>query len=153
VRIFLPLVDEPNPHSAADPPRPARGQAPGATILLAEDEPAVLALVERALTQAGHTVLAVSDGIAAIDLASKPGQIDLLLTDVVMPGPTGLETARRIRLGRPDMRVLYMSGWATEALVREGLREEEIRLLAKPFSIAELVEAVRVALDDDAATS
>jgi two-component system cell cycle sensor histidine kinase/response regulator CckA len=155
VRIFLPLVDQPT-SSNVDVPRPSvRGQAGGgATILLAEDEPAVLALVERVLTQAGHTVLAASDGIAAIDLAARnTGRIDLLLTDIVMPGPNGIETARRIRLGRPDLRVLYMSGWATEALVREGLHEDDIRMLAKPFSIADLLEAVGNALREEAATS
>ena len=154
VRIFLPLVEEPSGKAAPDV-RPTRIRRPGvATILLAEDEPAVRSLVERVLVQAGHTVMSAADGIAAIDLAAgNDGNIDLFLTDVVMPGPTGIEAARRIRLERPKLRVLYMSGWATEALVREGLREEEIRLLAKPFSVSELLEAVRVAIDEDAATA
>lgn len=135
------------------PPTPIRRHGV-ATILLAEDEPAVRSLVERVLVQAGHTVMSAADGIAAIDLATRnDGNIDLFLTDVVMPGPTGIEAARRIRLERPNLPVLYMSGWATEALVREGLREEEIRLLAKPFSVSELLEAVRVAIDEDPATA
>jgi CheY-like chemotaxis protein len=151
IRIFLPLVDEPTASAVAEDRPTTLRRATGATILLAEDEPAVRMLVERVLAQAGHTILAAADGIAAIDIAaSNPGPIDLLLTDVVMPGPTGIETARRIREDRPSMRVLYMSGWATEALVREGLREEEIRLLAKPFSVSELLDAVRVAMDEDA---
>ena len=154
VRIFLPLVDQPTEASVHFPRPSLPGKTAGATILLAEDEPAVLALVERVLTQAGHTVLAASDGIAAIDLAARnAGPIDLLLTDIVMPGPNGIETARRMRLGRPNLRVLYMSGWATEALVREGLDENEIRMLAKPFSIADLLEAVGSALGEEAVTS
>jgi two-component system, cell cycle sensor histidine kinase and response regulator CckA len=154
VRIFLPLVDQPT-ESNVRPPHPTRpGQTAGATILLVEDEPAVLALVQRVLRQAGHTVLAASDGVAAIAIAARnTGRIDLLLTDIVMPGPNGIETARRIRVGRPDLRVLYMSGWATEALVREGLHENEIRMLAKPFSIAKLLEAVGIALGEEAVTS
>jgi two-component system cell cycle sensor histidine kinase/response regulator CckA len=154
VRIFLPLVEQPaGSATMADEPTPIR-RSSGATILVAEDEPAVRMLVERVLEQAGHTILVAPDGIAAIDLAAaNPGTIDLLLTDVVMPGPSGIETARRIKESRPDMRVLYMSGWATEALVQEGLREEEIKLLAKPFSVGELLEAVRVAMGDEAASA
>jgi len=155
VRIFLPLADEPVGVAGEAPLRLVPRERPSAaTILLAEDEPAVRTLVERVLTQAGHRVLAAADGIAAIDLAAgSPAPIDLFLTDIVMPGPNGIETARRIRLDRPDLRVLYMSGWATEALVQEGLRADEIRLLAKPFSVAELIEAVSVAMDEDVASA
>lgn len=154
VRIYLPLADRPAETSAPNiRPTPSR-RSGGATILVAEDAPAVRMFVERVLAQEGHTVLAAADGIAAIDLVARnPGPIDLFLTDIVMPGPTGIETARRIRLERPDLRVLYMSGWATEALVREGVREEEIRLLAKPFSVGELLEAVRSVIGEVAAST
>ena len=155
VRIFLPLADEPVGVAGEAPLRLVPRERPSAaTILLAEDEPAVRTLVERVLTQAGHRVLAAADGIAAIDLAAgSPAPIDLFLTDIVMPGPNGIETARRIRLDRPDLRVLYMSGWATEALVQEGLRADEIRLIANPFSVAVLREAVSVARDEDVASA
>jgi hypothetical protein len=72
-----------------------------------------------------------------------------LLTDIVMPGPSGIETARRIRAVRPGLRVLYMSGWASDAFKREGVDEAEVPLLAKPFSITELVARVESALLTD----
>ena len=151
VRIFLPIAG-----TAADaaPSGPAAAAAArtesGATILLAEDEPAVRALVQHVLRNAGHTVLTAEDGTAALALASDhDGPIDLLLTDIVMPGPSGIETARRIRAVRPGMRVLYMSGWASDIFKREGLDETEVALLAKPFSITELVDQVTSVLRSD----
>ncbi len=147
VRIFLPLIDAPLT-ATAEPAAVGDGPATrAATILVAEDEPAVRALVERVLHDAGHTVLVAPDGMAALDLAARhDGPIDLLLTDIVMPGPSGIETARRMATDRPGIRVLYMSGWATETFRREGVDESEITLLPKPFSVAELVATVAAEL-------
>jgi hypothetical protein len=151
VRIFLPTVDAPHPVVAAAT-RVAES-APGlpATILVAEDEPAVRAFVEQVLRGAGHSVIATPDGIAAIDAAARhEGPIDLLLTDIVMPGPSGIETARRLRSERPGIRVLFMSGWAADALRREGLDEAAVALLPKPFSVAELIARVTAVLAEPA---
>jgi two-component system cell cycle sensor histidine kinase/response regulator CckA len=148
VRIFLPLAEPDVDAAAPAPAAPATVRpAAGATILVAEDEPAVRALVLHVLRDAGHTVIGAADGIAAIDLAERhDGPIDLLLTDIVMPGPSGIETARRIRAIRPGLRVLYMSGWAADIFKREGVDESEVTLLAKPFSITELVARVDATL-------
>jgi hypothetical protein len=150
IRIFLPTVDAPS-EPGPDDDR-ATGEEPvdhGSTILVAEDEPAVRAFVERVLRGAGHNVIATPDGTAALDVAAHhQGPIDLFLTDVVMPGPSGIEAARRMRAERPNVRIIYMSGWALEALRREGLDEAEVSMLAKPFSVAELIERVTAVLGE-----
>ncbi len=151
VRIFLPVSEPPVEEAAEAPAAGATDPARRATILVAEDEPAVRALVEKVLRDAGHSVLVAPDGMAALDLAARhKGNIDLLLTDIVMPGPSGLETARRMIADRPGIRVLYMSGWATETFRREGVDEAEIPLLPKPFSVAELVARVSSELSEPA---
>ena len=143
IRIFLPLTEPAADPVAELPEADASDHAARATILVAEDEPAVRALVEKVLRDAGHTVLVAPDGTAALDLAARhKGEIDLLLTDIVMPGPSGIETARRMIADRPGIRVLYMSGWASETFQREGVDEAEIALLPKPFSVAELIARV-----------
>jgi PAS domain S-box-containing protein len=152
VRMFLPIVGMAAAESVGPAERPARSPDAGATILLAEDEPAVRALVQHVLRNAGHTVLVAEDGTAALELATHHhGPIDLLLTDIVMPGPSGIETARRIRIARPGMRVLYMSGWASDIFRRERVDEAKVALLVKPFSITELVDRVESALRSDIA--
>jgi two-component system, cell cycle sensor histidine kinase and response regulator CckA len=112
-------------------------------IVVVEDEPGVRSLVERVLERAGHRVLAFPDGSAAADALADPSVlVDLLVTDLVMPGPNGIEVARRARRARPGLPVLLMSGYAAEALRAEGIDEETIELLAKPFSAAELLDRV-----------
>jgi hypothetical protein len=147
VRIYLPLSDAPNDAEPAATGEEPTAHAASSTILVVEDEPAVRALVERVLRDAGHTILVAPDGTAALDMAAHhDGPIDLLLTDIVMPGPSGIETARRLAVDRPGTRVLYMSGWATETFRREGVDESEIALLPKPFSVAELLDRVSMEL-------
>jgi hypothetical protein len=150
VRIFLPVVAAPAAPDVDEPGEKGSPSARTATILVAEDEPAVRAFVERVLGDAGHRVIAAPDGTAALDLAARhEGPIDLFLTDIVMPGPNGIETARQMVGERPSTRVLYMSGWAAEALEREGLDEDEVALLPKPFSINELLVRVAEVLASD----
>ncbi|MBA3579596.1 MAG: response regulator [Gemmatimonadaceae bacterium] len=118
------------------------------TILLAEDEAAVRALVRRMLENNGYTVLVARDGSEAIRLAAAhAGAIDLFLTDVIMPGTGGVELARRIREHCPDTPVLYMSGYNDEDIARRGGLGEHSRLLPKPFTAAVLALAVRAALE------
>ena len=121
---------------AGGPSRPAR-------IVVIEDEPAVRSLVSRILARAGHRVIEFADGSAAIDgLADPATEVDLLITDLVMPGPNGIETARRIRRDRPSLPIVLMSGFAADALREEGLDEASVELLGKPFSAAELLDRV-----------
>jgi two-component system, cell cycle sensor histidine kinase and response regulator CckA len=161
VRILLPVAGaEPavpvmasDSAEASDPIDEARPQGPtseladGAsealTIVVVEDEPGVRLLVERILSRAGHRVLAFPDGSAAEEVLADPAvRVDLLLTDLVMPGPNGIEVARQARRSRPELPVVIMSGYAADALRSEGLSEDSLELLSKPFSTAELLERV-----------
>ena len=143
--IRLPRVFE-LPGSAEPGPKPA--VAPGSeTILLVEDEDVVRDLTRRVLERQGYTVLACSHGEEAVALAAADdSRIDLLLTDVVMPGLRGYEVAQQVALSRPEIKILYMSGYAEEALVgRPALSGHT--LIEKPFAVDALTRYVREALD------
>jgi NO-binding membrane sensor protein with MHYT domain/nitrogen-specific signal transduction histidine kinase len=118
------------------------------TILLAEDEDGVRTLVRRVLERRGYEVIEASGGAEALDLAERHGgRIDLLLTDVVMPGMGGRELSARLLEQRPDTRVLFMSGYTDDQTLRRGLFDPEVAFLAKPFSSQDLAAAVRAVLD------
>jgi two-component system, cell cycle sensor histidine kinase and response regulator CckA len=118
------------------------------TVLLVEDESALRRLAERALTRAGYTVLAASHGPEALALAaSYPRRIDLLLSDVVMPGMSGREVADRLRARDPALRVLFVSGYSEELVERHGISQARAAFLQKPFLPRDLTRAVREALD------
>ncbi len=118
-------------------------------LLVVEDEPTLLRLVERVLTRAGYQVYAASNGVQALELLEAHGaSLDLLLTDVVMPGMTGRQLAREVTERLPDMRVLFMSGYSDGAMVDDGgLLAQDVSLLEKPFREAILLEAIRAVLD------
>jgi two-component system, cell cycle sensor histidine kinase and response regulator CckA len=114
-----------------------------ATILLAEDDASVRELVRMMLTKKGYVVLCASDGEQAIEMAAQhAGTIDLLLTDVVLPGLSGREVAERMRATRGDLRVLYMSGYTDDAILRRGVLTQGSSLIQKPFSAADLTTRV-----------
>ena len=138
----LPTPPTVEPVTAAEPV----GLADRATILLAEDEPAVRSLVEHVLRTAGFTVIAAIDGREALDSAQDMGSIDLLLTDVMMPRLNGPDLAAALREQRPDQRVLFMSGFTDDVLGERGITSPDFELLAKPFTPDELVARVRLVL-------
>ncbi|MFI5259030.1 MAG: response regulator, partial [Candidatus Limnocylindrales bacterium] len=94
------------------------------------------------LEAAGYRVLAASDGESAIDAAARDEPLELLLTDVVMPGMSGRDVARQLGEARPGLRILYMSGHTDKGIVHNGVLEPGIQFLAKPFTSAELLAAV-----------
>ena len=115
-------------------------------MLVAEDEDAVRALTVSSLERHGYRVLFAASGEEALEVAQDFREpIDLLLTDVVMPGMKGPDLAKRLKLLRPTMRVLLMSGYAADVVTGADLKDSP--LLAKPFSAAALTRAVRAALD------
>jgi CheY-like chemotaxis protein len=134
------------PADPVDRSSPAIGAPFRQTILLAEDEPAVRALVEHVLAAAGFNVVAAVDGREALDLAATLGPIDLLLTDVMMPRLNGPGLAAALRERRPDQRVLFMSGFTNDILGEHGMIAPDIQLLPKPFSPKDLTARVRQAL-------
>src|SRR5205809_934770 len=146
-KIYLPRVDTPTEPATLPAPtvQPARGSE---TVLLAEDEPAVRAIAQQALERHGYTVLAAPSGAAALALAAQhAATIDLLLTDVVMPGMSGRDLADRLTAQRPGIRVLYISGYTDNAIVRHGMLEPGLAYLQKPFRPDALVRKVREVLD------
>ena len=132
----------------APPPVPQHEAAPGTgTILLVEDEDVVRELARRVLERQGYTVLTCANGGEAIALADADDRpIDLLLTDVVMPGLRGYEVAQRVAATRPEIKILYMSGYAEEALVGRAAINGSA-LIEKPFAIDALTRRVRETLD------
>jgi CheY-like chemotaxis protein len=119
-------------------------------ILVLEDDAMVRKLTVRVLKGLGYRTLEAGDAPAAETILRAPGQIDLLFTDVVLPkGISGPELARRGLRERPGLKVLYMSGYTGDAIGRNGLLEEGVHLLSKPFPRAELARMVRNVLDDE----
>ena len=149
VEVELPLADaEPAPAPAPPPPAPA---GKGETVLLVEDEQAVRELTGRILAENGYEVIHASDGYRARTVSDGfEGRIDLLLSDVVMPGMSGRDVAEELRRLRPGLKVLYMSGHAGDVLDHHGFQGEEMRLLAKPFDSDGLLSSVRAALEPTA---
>ena len=118
------------------------------TVLLVEDEDLVRQLTREILRRNGYRVLEACDGVAALALLREHrGTIDLLLTDVVMPRMSGHELVEQARPLRPDMRILYVSGYSEEAIARQGQLTEGVELLAKPFTPGELTAKIRQLLD------
>jgi len=125
-----------------------RGTRGSETVLLVEDETAVRELFRKGLELRGYIVLAALTPEEALEASrGHSGPIHLLLTDVVMPGMGGLELASRVVALRPEIRVLYMSGYTDEAVVRDGLVADDVDFLQKPFTLEELAAKIRSVLD------
>lgn len=120
------------------------------TVLLAEDNQPSREIYHTVLEEAGYHVIEAADGTAALDLLNKVA-VDLLLTDVTMPGLTGIQLLERARELRPDLRAIVMTGHEISEAVVGALRNHACEFLSKPFDAHELVEAVRMALERDIA--
>jgi CheY-like chemotaxis protein len=120
------------------------------TILIVEDEPSVRSVARRILAKRGYTVLEADGGAQALELATRhEGGIDLLLTDVIMPGMSGRELANRFARLQPNASVIYMSGYMEDALVQRSIVAQELPLLQKPFTPVSLTAKVRQVLDPE----
>jgi CheY-like chemotaxis protein len=143
-KIYLPAV-EGDIEKAAELPPARRGSE---TILLVEDEEGLRELIAELLEENGYQVLVAEGPTKAIETAaSHGGVIHLLLTDVVMPQMNGPELARRLKERRPDVRVLYMSGYTEDAIANRGVLEPGVSLISKPFSQEALARKLRDLLD------
>lgn len=130
---------------AATPAKPKKSQWGTGTILLVEDEDMVRAVAERALIRAGYSVITASQGEEGLERFAQMDKVDLILTDVVMPTMDGPSMVRTMRSQRPELPVLFMSGYAEEQL-RQSIDIDHVSFLPKPFSIAQLTEAISAAL-------
>jgi PAS domain S-box-containing protein len=118
------------------------------TVLLVEDESQVRRLVFEVLQARGYQVLSAKDGLEAVRLEENyTGRIDLLITDVVMPGMSGRELAQRVTAARPDTKVLFVSGYTDDAVLRHGVTTPGMAFLQKPFALEDLLQRVRALLD------
>jgi CheY-like chemotaxis protein len=118
------------------------------TILLIEDEEHVRAVSRAILARSGYNVVEVHNPAEALELCEKPSKpIHLVLTDIVMPKMSGPELAKRLRLLRPDIKVLYMSGYTDDTIIRHGMLDPKTAFLQKPFTPEDLRRKVRDVLD------
>lgn len=146
-KIYLPASEGLAPN-LEDVTQTAVLQTGHETILLVEDEEALRDLVRLTLEEIGYTVLEAEDGVAALALAAEyPDVIHLLLTDVVLPHKGGRELAEALAAPRPQTRVLFMSGYMDDAVMRHGVLAAEMNFLSKPFSRSALASKVRDVLD------
>jgi DNA-binding response OmpR family regulator len=136
------------PAAAIARPRETTSIAGTETILLAEDDAILRPLARQLLEKLGYTVLDAEDaGTALAAAAAHRGAIDLLIADVVMPGPSGRELAKRLAETRPETKVLYVSGYTDDAIVHHGMLEPGLNFLQKPFTPSVLARRVREVLD------
>jgi CheY-like chemotaxis protein len=147
VRIYLPRDTqpalEPTKEKGHAMPRAKTGEA----ILVVEDEDAVRALSVEGLRELGYSVLQAEGGERALQLLGDHPEVELLFTDVVMPNMNGRQLAEEARRRKPDLKVLYTTGYAQNAIVHAGRLDPGVRLLSKPFMIDALARAVRETLD------
>jgi CheY-like chemotaxis protein len=148
-KIYLPRTRESEllrrEAARLSPPDMIRGTE---TILLVEDDTAVQKLAVEILKAHGYRVLTAKNGAEALRVGEEhKGPIHLLLTDVVMPQMNGRELMARLKPGRPEMLVLYMSGYSDDVIAHHGILEEGIAFLPKPFSVETLTQKVRAVLD------
>jgi CheY-like chemotaxis protein len=145
-KIYLPRVDE----RAAVGEKQAAGVLMGGTetVLLLEDEPALREMLRETLETNGYSVLAARDGPEALQIAAtQTRRIHIMVTDVIMPGMTGTKVADLVAMTRPEMRVLYISGYSDESITRHGLVGKGRAFLSKPFGPESLLRRVRQTLD------
>jgi two-component system cell cycle sensor histidine kinase/response regulator CckA len=148
VRIFLPSVEADVTGATATDMTTGSAQSGHETVLLVEDESAVLRLSKIVLERFGYTVLTAGTPSEAIHLfQTHEGRVHLLVTDVVMPEMNGRELAARLRETRPELKTLFVSGYSASALAPRGVLDEGVHFLQKPFSLEDLASSVREALD------
>jgi CheY-like chemotaxis protein len=156
-KVYLPRVEQ--AAETLSVARPVTGEQKGSeTILLVEDQPQVRELARVALAEKGYTVLVTSSAGDAEKICAQHGaDIHLLLTDLIMPGITGRELAKRMTARYPKMRVLYMSGYTFSMIAQSGMPggmlEDGVAFLQKPFTPSALGEKVREVLDGSAIAS
>jgi signal transduction histidine kinase/CheY-like chemotaxis protein len=150
-KIYLPAISgvpEPAPREAATEPAAPANE----TVLLVEDEEQVRNLTRTMLSRQGYRILEAGSGADALQLARQhPGFIHLLLTDIVMPHMSGVELAREMHAVRPEIRVLFMSGYTDNALAEQRLLTDDMGFIHKPFSSAALQKKVRQTLESGTA--
>jgi PAS domain S-box-containing protein len=145
-KIYLPCIDTEPDAVEEKPPAEAKGRN-NETVLVVEDQEAVRRLATSILESLGYRVLTAADGNEALALeAGHEGPIDLVLTDVVLPGMTGKQLAERLKVLRPETSVLFTSGYPQDAIAERGVLDRDVAYIAKPYSVKDLAAKVREVL-------
>ena len=148
--IYFPRFDK-DPQekgAAAAEKQPAEDLTGSGTVLLVEDETPVRSFAARALSNKGYNVLEADSGETGLDVVAEHGNdIDIIVTDVVMPGMTGPDMIKQISAEHPDIKVIFISGYAEDAFVDTYGTEREFDFLPKPFTLKQLASKVRETLE------
>jgi CheY-like chemotaxis protein len=149
-KIYLPVIQTRKP-KGRDHPKEWAGYTTDRTILLVEDDEPLRKLVSRILNRTGYTVVSASNGEEALRLIDSPEHtgIDLLVSDVVMPGIGGKALAEKLEARLPDLKVLFISGYPDEAVVHHGVLDEGVAYLQKPFSPKAIIQKVQEVLAEE----
>jgi CheY-like chemotaxis protein len=148
VKLYLPRLIADRPEEVVDEVKEVVPLGRGETILVVEDEAAVREHAVASLRELGYRVLSAGDAAAALRLLARDARIDLLFSDIGLPGGmTGRQLAEAARARRPDLKVLYTTGYARNAIVHGGVLDASVELLPKPFSYAALATKIRAVLD------
>ena len=127
---------------------PGMAKDPTRTVLVVDDDASVLRVAAKVLQRGGYDVVKANSGVEALKLADEAeGKLDLLLTDVVMPGMNGRELSEALSARYPDVRVLFMSGYTEDDVILQGVRVADVNFISKPFTVEGLREKVRLLLD------
>jgi PAS domain S-box-containing protein len=146
-KIYLPRQAVQGASGAGEAPAVQVSASGKEVVLLVEDEPMLLEIASLMIRKLGYQILAVGSPAEALDLAKQhSGRIDLLMTDVVMPGMNGRELADRLLALRPGLKRLYMSGYTADVIAHHGVLDEGVRFIQKPFSMKVLTEKLREVL-------
>jgi CheY-like chemotaxis protein len=147
IKVYLPRATEAAAVEGSSRPGPAATRG-SETVLVVEDDEPVRRLARRALEGAGYTVLQAASPLEALEISARhTGPLDMLLTDVMMPELTGRQLADRLAASRPGLAVLFMSGYAEDAIVHHGRLDPDTAFLQKPFPPEALAQKVRTILD------
>jgi two-component system, cell cycle sensor histidine kinase and response regulator CckA len=145
-KVYFPRADAAEMVGDAPPPAP-RPRAGAETVLVVEDAEGLRLLATRMLQKQGYTVLVAANAEEAVQLFEAHPSIDVILSDVVMPGASGPELTRRLVESRPGLKVIYMSGYTDEAIVHHGVLDPGLAFLHKPFTSEALGRKLREVLD------
>jgi CheY-like chemotaxis protein len=143
VRIYLPRHDGDAAEEPMSSGSPGKNRASGETVLVVEDEPVVRGVITEMLTNEGYRIMEATDGPSGLQILNQEIRIDLLVTDVGMPGMNGREFADYAREVRPDLRILFVTGYAQSAAMAKGFLKPGMEMITKPFDVEKFSQRVR----------